>query len=208
VATQPHYRRGIVSNLAHFDFDIVSDFDIRISDFSLSACPSSPACRPSTLVETPLQIAPFFAKQTQFPNPQNHHNLFYPKDLPQYSAPSNEKKQSQNKPNPATPGKHRESSIQHQVSSPVFAKQTQFQNGQNKHKYSNNNGLCQQTTNNEQRTLFKTNPIKPNSPTRKTAESVVRLNTCSPRNHGHQQSTLHSPGRGQFCEGAWAAFII
>jgi len=70
-------------------------------------------------------------KQTQFPKPQNPHNPFYPKDLPQYSAPSNEKKQSQNKPNPATPGKHRESSIQHQVSSPVYAKQTQFPKGQN-----------------------------------------------------------------------------
>jgi hypothetical protein len=44
-----------------------------------------------------------------------------------------------------------------------FAKQTQFQNGQYKHKYSKNKGLCQRTTNNEQRTLPKTNPIKPNS---------------------------------------------
>ena len=42
--TQPHYRRGVVLNLAHFDFDIVSDFDIRISDFSLSARPSCPVC--------------------------------------------------------------------------------------------------------------------------------------------------------------------
>ncbi len=44
-----------------------------------------------------------------------------------------------------------------------YAKQTQFQNGQYKHKYSKYKGLCQRTTNNEQRTLFKTNPIKPNS---------------------------------------------
>ena len=43
-----------------------------------------------------------------------------------------------------------------------FAKQSQFQNGQYKHKYSKNKGLCQKTTNNEQRTRFKTNPIKPN----------------------------------------------
>ncbi len=41
------------------------------------------------------------------------------------------KKTNPNKPNPATPGKHRESSIQHQVSSPVYAKQTQFPKGQN-----------------------------------------------------------------------------
>jgi len=47
---------------------------------------------------------------------------------------------------------------------PFYAKQTQFQNGQYKHKYGKNKGLCQRTTNNEQRTLFKTNPIKPNSP--------------------------------------------
>jgi len=47
-----------------------------------------------------------------------------------------------------------------------FAKQSQFQNGQYKHKYSKNKGLCQRTTNNEQRTSFKTNPIKANSPAR------------------------------------------
>jgi len=43
-----------------------------------------------------------------------------------------------------------------------YAKQTQCQNRQNQHKYSNTKGLCQSTTNNEQRTLFKTNPLKPN----------------------------------------------
>jgi hypothetical protein len=43
-----------------------------------------------------------------------------------------------------------------------FAKQSQFQNGQYKHKYSKNKGLCQKTTNNEQRMLLKTNPIKAN----------------------------------------------
>src|SRR4030042_3869606 len=42
-----------------------------------------------------------------------------------------------------------------------YAKQTQFQNGQYRHKYSKNKGLCQRTTNNEPRTLSKTNPIKP-----------------------------------------------
>src|SRR4030042_1228016 len=57
--TQPHYRRGVVLNLAHFDFDIVSDFDIRISDFTLSARLSSPDCRRSTNVERALQIVLF-----------------------------------------------------------------------------------------------------------------------------------------------------
>ena len=61
--TQPHYRRGVVLNLAHFDFDIVSDFDIRISDFSLSACPS---CRRSTIVERALQIALFLQNKANF----------------------------------------------------------------------------------------------------------------------------------------------
>ena len=45
-----------------------------------------------------------------------------------------------------------------------FAKQTQFQNGQYKHKYSNSKGLCQRTTNNEHQTLPKTNPIQTQSP--------------------------------------------
>ena len=42
-----------------------------------------------------------------------------------------------------------------------YAKQTQFQNRQYKHKCGTNKGLCQRTTNNEQQTLPKTNPIKP-----------------------------------------------
>jgi hypothetical protein len=45
-----------------------------------------------------------------------------------------------------------------------FAKQSQCQNGQDKHKYSKNKGLGQRTTNNDRRILSKTNPIKPNSP--------------------------------------------
>jgi hypothetical protein len=81
--------------------------------------PSCPACRPSTNVERALQIALFFAKQSQ------------------------------------------------------------FQNGQYKHKYSKNKGVCQRTTNDEPRTLLKTNPIKPNSPApsqRSAAPQIPR--TC------------------------------
>ena len=33
-----HLGRRIVLNLGHFDFEIVSDFDIRISDFNHSGC--------------------------------------------------------------------------------------------------------------------------------------------------------------------------
>jgi len=40
------------------------------------------------------------------------------------------------------------------------AKQSQCQNRQNEHKYSKNKGLCQRTTDNEQRTLLKTKPIQ------------------------------------------------
>jgi len=100
-----------------------------------------------------------YAKQTQFAKPQNPHNLFYPKDLHQYSAPSNEKKQSQNKPNPATPGKHRESSIQHQVSSPVYAKQTQFPKGQNQRNLLCHTDLPQYSTPPNPKKQSQTNPI-------------------------------------------------
>jgi hypothetical protein len=56
-----------------------------------------------------------------------------------------------------------------------FAKQTQFQNGQYEHKYSKNKRLCQRTTNNEQRTLSKTNPIKPNFKRRTSLPSILSL---------------------------------
>jgi len=47
---------------------------------------------------------------------------------------------------------------------PLFAKQSQFQNGQYTHKYSKNKCLCQKTTNNEPRTLLKTKPIQTQFP--------------------------------------------
>jgi len=57
-----------------------------------------------------------------------------------------------------------------------YAKQTQFQNGQYDHKYSKNKGLCQRTTNNQQRTLFKTNPIKANFKRSKPSQSQIKAN--------------------------------
>jgi len=93
------WERPVVLNLGHLDFEIVSDFDIRISDFKLSAplslysfLPSCPhkgpwglrAQRPrSTLVERALQIAPFYAKQTQCQNGQNDHKYSSNKALSQ-----------------------------------------------------------------------------------------------------------------------------
>ena len=87
----------------HSGFDIVWDFVLRISNFFLSMSSASPRGR-STVVATPLQIALFFAKQSQ------------------------------------------------------------CQNRQNEHKYSKNKGLCQRTTDNEQRTLLKTKPIQTQRP--------------------------------------------
>jgi len=55
--------------LGHLDFDIVSDFDISISDFGGSS-------RRSTFVENALQISSFYAKQTQFSGCPNERNLF------------------------------------------------------------------------------------------------------------------------------------
>jgi hypothetical protein len=48
---------GVVLNFGNLDFDIVSDFDIRISSlFKIH----------STIVENVLQISSFYDKQTQF----------------------------------------------------------------------------------------------------------------------------------------------
>jgi len=87
------------------------------------------------------------------------------------------------------------------------AKQTQCQNGQNAHKSSKNKGLCQRTTNNDQRPLSKTNPIKPNSPAPRERplqfpsrpEQAARRGSQAPNNQkprriaqqtDHQQSKL------------------
>jgi hypothetical protein len=55
-----------------------------------------------------------------------------------------------------------------------FAKQTQFQNGQYKHKHGKNKGLCQRTANNQQRMLSKTNPIKPSPGTIRNTQYEIR----------------------------------
>ncbi len=48
--------RGVVLNFCNLDFDIVSDLELLISDFAFLGI--------FTLVENPLQINPFYAKQT------------------------------------------------------------------------------------------------------------------------------------------------
>ena len=62
-----------------------------------------------------------YAKQTQFPKPQNPHNPFYPKDLRQYSPSPQSKKQTQT--NPISPLTHAirysTSDIHHPALSPV-----------------------------------------------------------------------------------------
>jgi len=47
-------KKGKLLNLGNLDFEFVSDFDIRISDFANLATP--------TFVESPLQIRPFLCK--------------------------------------------------------------------------------------------------------------------------------------------------
>jgi len=78
------------------------------------------------------------------------------------------KKTNPNKPNPATLGKHRESSIQHQVSSPVYAKQTQFPKGQNQRNF-----LCHTDLQRYSAPLRpqKTNPNKASPPTQYAAKA-------------------------------------
>ena len=57
LARKAKLRKNTVLNLGHLDFDIVSDLELRISDFASLGI--------FTLVESPLQIDPFYAKQTQ-----------------------------------------------------------------------------------------------------------------------------------------------
>jgi len=65
--------RRIVLNLGHFDFEIVSDFDIRISDFA--------SFGPLHLSRVLYKFAPFYAKQTQFPGCSNERKLSFNKGL-------------------------------------------------------------------------------------------------------------------------------
>ncbi len=80
-------KQGKVLNLDHLYFDIVSDLELRISDFASLGI--------STLVEMPLQITPFYAKQTQFQKKSN--------DVNPYNTTDYERKRnwtlSENKPN-------------------------------------------------------------------------------------------------------------
>ena len=64
--------QGKVLNLGYLDFDIVSDLDIRISDFA------SP--RPSTTVENSLQISSFLTNKANFPDAQMNVNKVLTKD--------------------------------------------------------------------------------------------------------------------------------
>ena len=61
-----------------------------------------------------------YAKQTQFPKRQNLRNLFYPKDLHQYSAQPNQKKQTQTKPIP--PNAIRDTRHAIRETNPIFSR--------------------------------------------------------------------------------------
>jgi len=107
----------------------------------------------------PLWLSVNYAKQTQFPQAQNQRNPVYTLSFrPKPLTGEAEESTSILSPSPKSPIWPK-LPTNHRL---YYAKQTQFQNGQNEHKCSNANGLCQLTTNNEQRTLFKTNPNKAN----------------------------------------------
>jgi hypothetical protein len=62
------------------------------------SCLSGPDSR-STLVESPLQIALFSAKRTQFSQRQNQRNLLCRKGLPKQTTPGHSRKTNPNEPN-------------------------------------------------------------------------------------------------------------
>ena len=94
--------RRIVLNLGHFDFEIVSDFDIRISDFA--------SLGPLHLSRVLYKFTPFYAKQSQFAEYSNKRKTCYNNGLCQFTPAQPLQKQSQNKPN----------------SKPIKANQTQY----------------------------------------------------------------------------------
>jgi hypothetical protein len=67
--------RRIVLNLGHFDFEIVSDFDIRISDFNHSGCFMQ---NKPNLPNAQMNISPFITKDYENDNtfrlPENKPN--------------------------------------------------------------------------------------------------------------------------------------
>jgi hypothetical protein len=71
------------------NFDIVSDFELRISSLWWIC---------STTVERTLQIRPFYAKQTQFSGLQNYVNSAYTKDYEEIRRKKVMKKQTQSCP--------------------------------------------------------------------------------------------------------------
>jgi hypothetical protein len=77
--------------LGNLHFDIVSDLELRNSDFASLGI--------STLVERALQIHPFFAKQTQFQKKSNGRNRFVNKGIRTNGHLVRREKQSQNEPN-------------------------------------------------------------------------------------------------------------
>jgi hypothetical protein len=82
--------KGEVLNLGHLDFDIVSNFVLRISYFA--------SLGTSTTVEDSLQIRPFFAKRTQFQKKSNELKSFYNNELRTTNYELRSKKRTQNEP--------------------------------------------------------------------------------------------------------------
>ncbi len=80
--------------MGHLDFDIVSNFDISISDFT------SP--RTFTTVERPLQIRPFMQNKPNFQKAKMNVNSFITKDYRKndaFAVQKNKPNSNPNKPN-------------------------------------------------------------------------------------------------------------
>jgi len=76
--------------LGHLDFEIVSDFDIRISDFA--------SFGPSTTVENPLQISSFMQNKANFRKVKFYVNKEMPKDYENKTLGERGKNKANSKP--------------------------------------------------------------------------------------------------------------
>ena len=85
--------RRVVLNLGNLDFEIVSDFDIRISDFA--------SLGPSTTVENSLQISSFMQNKANLQNAQMNVTSFLTKEYENISNCTLAENKANTKPNKA-----------------------------------------------------------------------------------------------------------
>ena len=83
----------------HLDFDIVSNFELRISYFSYRNTLHEIRNCPLHLSRTLYKSALFMQNKPNFDKGQNKPNPLYKKDLRKFFTPSDNEKRTQNKPN-------------------------------------------------------------------------------------------------------------